>query len=210
MTCHWQHPVNYTNKDTVHVTCFYTVRHSNLTYQCPKESYNGCTFSHGEFMSTDYVLQVSVRNTRTARTASAIFAVDTSRLVKPAPVEHLIAIEDPRGSGCFSVFWTHSRKFHPKVYRIQHQIVGQTQMSVLSAATNETKLTSCGHSPYTHHRFSVTCFPASIWSGNWSDPVFTDAWTSMTAPGLGPQVTNGSFTSAECLVATRHVTVMWQ
>ncbi|BFZ17023.1 hypothetical protein BsWGS_20062 [Bradybaena similaris] len=218
MTCRWQHPVNYSVPEAIRVACFFTVQHSSAFYKCPQQVHTGCHWALGEFRAGPvYRLQVLVTNTRTQRTASATFTIHTLEIVQPAPAEQLTAIEDSKRKGCFLLSWSHPRKYRPKVYRIQHRTVGDTQSPILSVntedthmTTNDTHMTSCGHRPHTHHNFSVQCLPTSVWSGKWSDPVFTDAWTSTTAPGLGPRTANGSFTSTECREAIRNVTVMWQ
>ncbi|CAG5132254.1 unnamed protein product, partial [Candidula unifasciata] len=210
MNCTWQHPVDYSNWSNINISVVYTIssrHHPVSAFRCPHLTYHGCTFMNTEsFLVENYVIEVNVTNTVENITASKVFSVSAYKSVKPAPVINLSAQPMP---GCISLSWQHSKNYE-KICRIRHHNIGDNNVEVVNDNINHTHFTQCGYPSYTHHNFSVDCYPAGIYSGYWSDPVYIDAWTPMTAPNVGPTTVNGSYTSTKCMNGYRNVTLMWQ
>uniref|UniRef100_A0A0B6Y0Q5 Ig-like domain-containing protein n=1 Tax=Arion vulgaris TaxID=1028688 RepID=A0A0B6Y0Q5_9EUPU len=186
MNCTWKHPVNYVDESNVNVTSGYTVSSDQpvAANKCPQNSYTGCNFNKGNFLFVeDYVIEVNVTNILRKITASVVVHINTYESVKPAPVKQLVPKLVTDMPGCFVLSWEHEKPWG-KFYRIQHKIVDENIFSVLIDNFIDTTFTSCGYQPYTHHNFSVECYPTSPYSGYWSDPVYTDAWTPMTGDFL--------------------------
>ncbi|BFZ00067.1 hypothetical protein BsWGS_03106 [Bradybaena similaris] len=210
VNCTWQHPVKYADWSNINISAAYTVSLKNNevhAYRCPHLTHNDCTFNSSEFfLANYYVIEVNVTNIPKSVTASKNFIVNANEAVKPAPVINLSANSTP---GCITLSWEHSKKYQ-KEYRIRHQIVGVNNFEVVNDSITDTNSTLCGYHSYTHHNFSVDCKPANIYSGYWSDPVYINAWTPMTAPNVGPTTINGSYTTSKCVNGLRNVTLMWQ
>ncbi|BFZ00068.1 hypothetical protein BsWGS_03107 [Bradybaena similaris] len=207
MVCTWQHPVQYKNWANIQVDVLYSVTSLNPSVNCPKQTNTSCSWDPPQ--PAFYKIQVCIRNKPKNKTVCTTFEIDSQKIVKPAPIENLTIKPSGNQTGCLLISWL-PPTLRAKVYRIQQQVVGAEQFTILSNNSKEESYTWCGYHPYTHHNVSVECLPAGVYDGNYSDPVFKDVWTPMAEPGLGPRSTNGSFTSTQCNDGTRNVTLMWQ
>ncbi|BFZ00073.1 hypothetical protein BsWGS_03112 [Bradybaena similaris] len=206
MICTWQHPVNYVNWSNIEVAVEYMLSGDpRSAYKCPLTSKDNCTWDRENvYLGKNYYIQVAVKNQENNATASKVFVVNTSKIVKPAPVKNFTIAASKEKSGCLVLSWSHSDKYNEKEYRIKND-------SKILQNITVTDFTTCGYLPYTSHNFSVECQPTVLYSGYWSEPVYASILTPMTAPEFGPQATNGSFMSADCVDGrSRSVTLMWQ
>ncbi|XP_025109335.1 interleukin-6 receptor subunit beta-like isoform X2 [Pomacea canaliculata] len=218
MTCTWDLGRNFNHLDKVNVTLVWTI--SGEQRDCPIQTKTSCTWTRGPKgfrQGALYYMSVEVMSyldpTQLVTASSSVVIINTSNIVKPAPVANLSS--KARNATCLLLTWSHP-SVYSKVAVVEYQSEWQwgvwNQVNVTEEDEKPEEVLLCGLTPFTEYTVRVAVWPRtpgkSMYQSDWQYKIER---TGQAVPEVAPEMCVGCFTNLSCDVDDcRHVIVYWQ